>query len=210
MDIIKQLEWRYATKIFDADKKISDVDFDELMEAARLAPTSYGLQLWKIFIVKNPEIRKLLKEASYNQTQITDASHLVVFATPKIVDEKTIDKFIELVAETREVPLHSLDGYRNSIITAVQNKTKNNELGNWSAKQAYIALGFLLETSALKNIDSCPMEGFDSKKFDEILELDKLGFESRVVCPLGYRSEKDTYANAKKVRFSKEETIQEI
>jgi nitroreductase len=209
MDILKQLNWRYATKTFDANKKISDADFDELLEATRLAPSSYGFQHWKGIVVKNSETRKLLREAAYNQPQITDASHLVVFATPKVIDEKAINEFIELIAKTRNVSLESLEGYKKSIAGAVGRKP-GKELGEWEARQAYIAMGFLLETAALKNIDSCPMEGFDNKKFDEILGLDKKGYQSQVICPLGYRSESDTHANDKKVRFSKEQTFEEI
>ena len=209
MDIIKQLNWRYATKIFNPDKKISTDDFNELIEATRLSPTSYGLQSWKAFIVENAEIRKQLKEAAYNQTQVTDASHLIVFATPKVIDEKSINEFIKLIAEVRSVTVESLDGYKQSMVGAVSRKAPN-EIGDWAAKQAYIALGFLLETAALKNIDSCPMEGFDNKKFDEILGLDKRGYESRVICVLGYRSENDGYAQAKKVRFSEGDTFEEI
>ncbi len=209
MDIIKQLNWRYATKAFDPDKKINEKDIDELMEATRLSPSSFGLQSWKAFIVESPELRKQLKDAAYGQTQITDASHLVIFATPKVIDEKTIDKFVELISDTRSVSVESLEGYKKVMTGSISQK-QNNELGDWAAKQAYIALGFLLETAALKNIDSCPMEGFDPKKFDEILGLDKKGYESRVVCPLGYRSKEDAHANEKKVRFSKEETFEII
>ena len=209
MNTIKQLNWRYATKVFDPDKKISNKDFDELLEAARLAPSSHGLQLWKALVIKNPEIRKQLREASYNQPQITDASELVIFITPKKLTEEDINEFIKLVSDTRSVSMESLEGYRKSVSGAVNNKTEN-EFRDWAAKQAYIALGFLLEAAALKKIDSCPMEGFDHAKFDEILGLDKKGFESRLACPLGYRSAEDKFAKAKKVRFSREKTFEEI
>lgn len=209
MDIIKQLEWRYATKVFNADKKISDADFEELMTATRLAPSSYGLQLWKAFIVKNPETRQQLKGAAYGQSQITDASHLVVFTAPKIIDEKSIDSYIELISEIREVSVESLEGFSTMLKGAVKGKSAA-ELSEWAGKQAYIALGFILETAALKNIDSCPMEGFDHKKFDEILKLHEKGFESKVVCALGYRSEIDNFQKLKKVRFPKEGTFEVI
>ena len=209
MDILKQLEWRYATKVFDTDKKISDSDLNELIEATRLAPSSYGLPLWKAFIVKNPEVRKQLKEAAYGQAQITDASHLVVFSAPKMMDDKSIDSFIELVSNVRGVSIESLKGYADMMKGAVKGRTPA-ELSEWGAKQAYIALGFLLETAALKDIDCCPMEGFDHKKFDEILKLDEKGFESKVICALGYRSEADNFQKFKKVRPPKEETFEII
>ena len=209
MDIIKQLKWRYATKSFDSEKKISEEDFNELLEVTRLSPSSYGLQAWKALIVKNSEIRGKLKEAAYGQSQITDASHLVIFSTPKIINEKSVDEFIKLVSETRSVSVESLDGYKKSIMGAVDRRSPN-EIGDWAAKQTYIALGFLLEAAALKNVDSCPMEGFDSKKFDEILGLDKSGYESRVICALGYRSNKDAYAKLEKVRTSKEKLFEEV
>jgi len=129
---------------------------------------------------------------------------------PKSMDGKEVDEFIRLISETRAVPEESLEAYRKGMVGAVGSKSQQNELGNWASRQAYIALGFLLETAALKGIDSCPMEGFDSKKFDVILGLDKNNFESRVVCTLGYRSENDTYAKQKKVRFSSGKTFEEI
>ncbi len=209
MNIIKKLQWRYATKAFDKNKKIRKSDFEELLEATRLTPTSYGIQLWKALIVKNPEIRNQLREAAHDQAQITDASDLIIFITPKQVTRENISEFIKLVSDTRSVSLESLEGYKKMITGAVSIRSEG-EVRDWAAKQAYIALGFLLETAALKNIDSCPMEGFDSKKFDDILGLDKKGYESRVVCPLGYRAKDDEFIKAKKVRFSKEETFEEI
>ncbi len=208
MNIIKHLNWRYATKAFDPDKKLSKKDFEELLEATRLAPSSHGLQLWKALVIKNPEIRKQLREASRNQSQITDASELIIFITPKNLTEKDVNEYIKLVSDTRSVSLDSLEGYKKSLLGAI-NKPEN-EFRDWAGKQAYIALGFLLVAAALKKIDSCPMEGFDHKKFDEILGLDKKGYESRVACPLGYRSKSDDFAKNIKVRFSKEKTFEEI
>ena len=195
--------------MFDQDKKISKGDFDELLEVVRLAPSSFGLQPWKVLLVKNPDIRKKLREAAYNQAQITDAAELVIFVTPKETGEKDISKFIKLVSDTRSVSLESLEGYKKSLAGSIGSKSEK-EVAGWVGKQAYIALGFLLEAAALKNIDGCPMEGFDHAKFDEILGLDKKGYESRVICALGYRSEKDEYAKSKKVRFSKEEIFEEV
>ena len=133
---------------------------------------------------------------------------MIIFITPKNLTEKDVNEYIKLVSDTRSVSLDSLEGYKKSLLGAI-NKPEN-EFRDWAGKQAYIALGFLLVAAALKKIDSCPMEGFDHKKFDEILGLDKKGYESRVACPLGYRSKSDDFAKNIKVRFSKEETFEEI
>ena len=209
MDIIKQLEWRYATKVFNADKKISDADFEELMTPQGWRQALMVCNYGKLLLLKTLKLRQQLKGAAYGQSQITDASHLVVFTAPKIIDEKSIDSYIELISEIREVSVESLEGFSTMLKGAVKGKSAA-ELSEWAGKQAYIALGFILETAALKNIDSCPMEGFDHKKFDEILELHEKGFESKVVCALGYRSEIDNFQKLKKVRFPKEGTFEVI
>jgi nitroreductase len=209
MNIIEQLNWRYATKVFDPVKKISPEDFNELLEATRLAPSSYGLPLWKAFVVKNPEIRAKLKEAAYNQSQIVDAAELIVFVVPQKINENLIDSYIELVANTRLIPVESLIDYKKMMLGAITGRS-DDELQAWAGKQACIALGFLLETAALKSIDACPMEGFNASKVNEILDLEAKGYASVLLCPLGYRSDSDPYMKAHKVRFSQDEVFTEI
>ncbi|MEI6042627.1 MAG: NAD(P)H-dependent oxidoreductase [bacterium] len=204
------MNWRYATKAFDTEKKLSDEQFNNLLEVTRLSASSYGLQPWKIIVVKNPETRTEIKNNSWGQTQVTDASHLVVFAIPTDLNDAFVDKFIGTVSTTRGVDVANLDGYSQMIKGAIKSKTEQGgvqAVKDWAARQAYVALGTLLTACAVEKIDSCPMEGFDSKKVDELLGLAELGLESVVMCPVGYRSEADTSANDKKVRFSKEEIV---
>lgn len=208
-DIITKLEWRYATKEFDPAKKISEEDMHVLLESARLAPSSYGLQPWKFVVVENPELRQKLKEAGWNQPQITDASHLVVLCRLAALDESHVQKHVEKTAALRTVSLEELSGFKDMMIGDIKNRTKEG-LEHWMAKQVYIALGFMLHTAAQMQIDTCPMEGFDPKRFDEILELDKLGVNSVVLCALGHRKEGDKLAKVAKARFHKEEVVHVI
>jgi nitroreductase len=208
-DIIKKLEWRYATKEFDPSKKVSEEDMHILLESARLAPSSYGLQPWKFIVVENAEIREKLKEVAWNQSQITDASHLVVLCRLCCLDESHVQKHVEKTAELRSVSLEELSGYKDMMIGDIKNRTKEG-LEHWMAKQVYIALGFMLHTAAEMKIDTCPMEGFDPKRFDEILGLENLGVNSVVLCAVGYRKDTDGSAHAKKSRFHKEDVVQII
>ncbi len=208
-EIIKKLEWRYATKEFDPTKKISEEDMHVLLESARLAPSSYGLQPWKFIVVENVELREKLKEHAWNQSQITDASHLVVLCRLAALDESHVQKHVEKTAELRAVSLEELSGFKDMMIGDIKNRTKDG-LEQWMAKQVYIALGFMLHTAAQMHIDTCPMEGFDPKKFDEILELDKRGVNSVVLCTIGYRKEGDKLAKAAKARFHKDDVVEVI
>jgi len=205
-DIIKALNWRYATKKFDTEKKVSEADLKELLEALRLSPSSYGLQLWKFIVITNPELRKNLREHAWNQPQITDASHLIVLATRTDVDEKYVKQYVAEIAKQRSVPIESLKGYQDMMIGDVKNRSKEAVV-EWSKHQTYIALGFLLETAALKRIDACPMEGFDKAKFDEILNLKAENLAATVLCAVGYRAADDGYAQNAKVRFDQKNLI---
>lgn len=202
-DITQALEWRYATKQYDATKKLSDTDLDTLMESIRLAPSSYGLQPFKVIHVTNPELREKMKAAAWNQTQLTDASNIFVFAVQHDITTADVDAFINLTGNIRNVPVESLTGYADMIKGSLNSKTPEQK-STWAAKQAYLALGFLLETAALLHIDATPMEGFDNAQFDEILGLTEKGMTSVVLCALGYRSEADQYAGLAKVRASKD------
>ena len=207
--IMKALNWRYATKQFDGTKKVPEETLNTLLESIRLAPSSFGLQPWKIVVVTNPEVRTKLKAAAWNQAQITDASHLLVFASKTDLDAQYIDMFISVTAKTRGQDLKELDGFRQMLLGSVKAKGPES-VSIWNARQAYIALGFLLETAALMGIDACPMEGFDPKQFDEILGLKAKGFTAVALAPIGYRSENDKYAQAPKVRFSKNEIFEMV
>ena len=206
---IEALNWRYATKQFDTSKKLSQEQLDMLLEAARLSPSSFGLQPWKFIVVTNPAIRAKLREAAWGQAQITDASALIVFAVKKNINATLVDEFIASVAKTRGLKPEDLKEYADSIKGSIASRTLEGAK-EWASRQVYISLGVLLTTAAQAEIDACPMEGFDSKKFDEILGLDALGLESRVLATVGFRSPTDKTAAYKKSRFSKGEVIVEV
>lgn len=196
--------WRYSTKKFDSTKKISESDLDFLKEAVRLTASSYGLQLYKVIIVENPELRAQLLAAAYGQAQVTDASHLFVFASQTNVGNTEIDAYLKNACETRNLPIEALSGYGNFIKGTIN--PMSEEIKNvWTAKQTYLALGNLLNAAAELNIDSTPMEGFNAAKFNEILGLDKLNLNAVLVAPVGYRHEEDATQHDKKVRKSNED-----
>ena len=201
---IENQNWRYATKKFDATKKITTEDLSTLKEAIRLSASSYGLQPYKIIIVENPELRAQLLAAAYGQAQVVDASHLIVFANEINFGEEGIVNFSKNMSETRGIPLESIQGYveymKSNIIT-LSEETRNI----WSAKQTYLALGNLLNVAAELKIDTTPMEGFAPAQVNEILGLDKLGLNASLLVTLGYRHDEDATQHYKKVRKSNEE-----
>ena len=208
--LLNQLNWRYATKQFDPQRKISAQDWATLEEALVLSPSSFGLQPWKFIDVTNPAIREKLVAASWGQRQIADASHLVVFAVKKNLTEADVDAYLARVAQVRGVPAESLSSFRDMLVGSVIKGMDETARRNWSAKQVYIALGNFLNSAALLGIDACPMEGIDPAKYDEILGLDKLGLTAVVVATAGYRASTDQYAAAKKVRFAKQDVLIQI
>lgn len=208
-EIISALQWRYATKQFDTSKKIDDQTLETLIQSLRLAPSSFGLQPWSFVIVSDPEKRWQLLEHARGQKQITEASHLIVLCRKINVDEDLVQSYISDTAQTRGVSVESLDGFKGMLSGFVQQKDAS-ELATRASKQIYIALGFLLETAALLQIDACPMEWFNPAKFDEILGLEQLGLASVVACPVGYRSAEDKYAQTAKVRFASDAIIHRI
>jgi nitroreductase len=202
--LLDNLNWRYATKKFDATKKISSEDLNSLKEAVRLAASSYGLQPYKVVIVENPEIREQLKAAAYGQTQITDSSQLFIFANDLNAGPESVAAYIQNISETRGIPTEALGGFAdmmNGVISNLSQDAKNI----WTAKQTYIALGTLLAAAAELKIDATPMEGFNPAAFNEILGFDKLGLNASVISTVGYRHTEDDTQHYKKVRKSHEE-----
>jgi nitroreductase len=200
------LRWRYATKKFDPSRKIPEREFSGLLESLRLAPSSYGLQPWKFVIVRDKALRKILREHAWDQPQVTDASHFIVLCALKTMDENYVKTFTAQIAQARGVARESLTDYEQMMLGPLK-ALSPAALSVWMKRQVYLALGMLLAQCAHKKIDSCPMEGFDAKKFDEILGLEKLNLESIVLCPIGYRAKDDQYAGLKKVRFTKSEVF---
>jgi nitroreductase/dihydropteridine reductase len=204
MSLIDNLKWRYATKKFDATKKISAGQLDELLTAVQLSPSSYGLQSYKILVVENPEVRQQLREAAYGQPQLTDASHVIVFASETTIDEKFVNRFVDNIVETRHIPREAVSGYEETMVGTVNRLAEDQKI-TWSHKQIYIALGTLLTAAADLHIDACPMEGFQNGKFDEILGLKEKGLTASVIAPIGFRAEDDDYSHYAKVRRPKSE-----
>lgn len=203
-EIQEAYAWRYATKRFDATRKLSKEQLDKLLSAAQMAPSSYGLQPFEIMVVDNRDLRKQLQDAAYGQPQLAEASHVIVFAANKKVDEALIDSFVQRVAKTRGQSTESLQDFRNMMVGAVSGKTEQERF-QWAARQAYIALGFLLSTAAIEGIDACPMEGFNNAAFDKILNLESQGLQSVVMATVGFRSADDKYAALPKVRKTVDE-----
>lgn len=205
--LLERLNWRYATKQFDPNRKISAADWATLEEALTLTPSSGGLQPWKFVVVTDPAVRAKLLPASYGQPQISAASHLVVFAAKNNLSEADVDAFIRHAAATRGVPAEALAPFRDILVGGIVKALDESARNIWARNQTYIALGNLLTCAALLGIDACPMEGFDRAQYDEILGLKAAGYASAVIATLGYRSPEDKYAGAAKVRFPKEQVI---
>ena len=204
--IIEDLQWRYATKKFDPSKKISDDQLKTLLEAARLSPTSYGLQPFHVFVVEDADIREKLKPISWNQSQIVDASHLIVFAHQNEFDASLVDNYLTNVSETRGVALEQLKGYGDFMKSKLLDLPEALK-DSWTARQVYIALGNVMTAAANLKIDTCPMEGFERKAYDDILGLTKKSLTTTVVLPVGYRSEEDETQHYAKVRRATDDFV---
>lgn len=206
--ILTQLRWRYATKAFDPKAQIAPGDWQTLTEVLQLAPSSFGLQLWKFFVVEDPAIRESLVPHAWGQRQVADASKLVVFAGRTDWTEADIDRLLQRSVELRGGTVEALAGYKEMMLGSM--KQPAMPITEYISRQVYIALGQFMTAAALLKIDTCPMEGFVPAKFDEILGLPAKGYTAKVLCPAGYRSAEDKYALAPKVRFPLEQVIERI
>lgn len=206
-NIIDALNWRYATKSFDASKKISSEDIEKIKEVLRLTPSSFWLQPWKFLIIENQSVKESLVEHSWGQKQVSEASHVIIFCRKHDLSAALVEQYIDDVADTRSIDKTSLEGYKNMMLGFIQN-TPDEVKKNWADKQIYIALWNAMTALAAMKIDSCPMEWFLAPKYDEVLGLDAKWLSSVVVLPIGYRNPADGYAQAKKVRYEKEEIIE--
>ena len=203
-EIIEALNKRYAVKTFDENKKVSDENLKTILESGRLSPSSLGLEPWKFIVVENKKLREKLRVASYNQTKVTDASHLIVIAyrtdTEKLVAE-SLERTAKIQNKTKEelAPLQKmLEGSMN----------RPEEIKkSWIKAQAYISLGIMIETASLLGIDTCPMEGFDGTQVDEILGLKEKNLSVATILAVGYRGD-DPYAKLQKVRRAYNEVIE--
>ncbi len=202
-EFLSSRQWRYATKKFDPDKKISPEAIDLILEAIRLTPTSYGLQPFKVLTIENTEIRRALREAGFGQSQFTDASHLLAFAHLETFSEELIDRFARLVRDIRNPEPEKIDGYASFLKTLFGSWT-DDEKSRWADKQMYLALGNALQAAAELKVDSCALEGFDIEKANALLQLPQ-GLKVTAFLALGYRSAEDQTQHLPKVRVAHED-----
>lgn len=207
-DAVTALNRRYAVKKFDPARTIPPDTWAELEEALRLSPSSYGLQPWKFVVVTDPTVRRLLRPAAWDQSQITDASHLVVFCVKKGMGPADADRLVRRIAQVRGVPVESLDGYKGMMSRSLSKPA--SEVDPWMTHQVYIALGVFLATAAVVGVDACPMEGFQPDQFDQLLGLSARGYGSVVLAAAGYRAADDPYAKLAKVRYEPAEVIERV
>jgi nitroreductase len=207
--VLAQLNWRYATKKFDSSKKIPPDVWAKLEQAVVLSPSSYGLQPWHFVVVTDPDVRKKLQAVGYNQSQIVDASHLVVFCAKKPPTPADVDRFIARTAEVRGTTPQALDGYKQMILGGMKGMSAD-EAHTWAAKQCYTALGVFLSAAAMFGVDACPMEGFQPDGFDEVLGLKAKGVGSVVLATAGYRAADDNTAAYVKSRFKVDDVVTRV
>lgn len=207
---LEQLHWRYATKKFDPNQKISEAAWKTLEQSLVLSPSSFGLQPWQFFVIRNPEMRQKLLKPSWGQKPVVDASHLVVFAIKKGLDNEYIDRYIERMAQVQQVSTENLQGFANMVKGYLKEPPFPLDVDKWAAKQAYLALGFFMTCAAMMEIDTLPMEGFIPAQYNEILGLDSKGYSAVVLCAAGYRAEDDKHQDDPKVRFPTEQVVQYV
>ncbi len=199
MNLLKNLEWRYATKKFDPERKVSPADLDKLKKAVQLSVSSYGLQLYKVLIIEDEAIRSKLKPVSWDQNQISDASHLFVFCNYTVIKSEDIDAYMQLTAERRVLDIGKLAVYGDFVKKKLDEKS-DQEKRNWLERQPYLALGNLLTACAELKIDACPMEGFEPEEYNSILNLKERGLNACVIATVGYRHPEDRSQNLSKIR----------
>jgi nitroreductase len=201
MNIIEDLNWRYATKRY-INQEVPQAQIDTLLESIRLTATSLGLQPFEIYDIRSTDIREKMREAAYNQPQLTEASHVFVFAVWTQVTEEMVDQYLQFIADTRNREISQLAGFKKSIMGFLGDKS-TEEIIKWSSNQAYIALGKAMVAAAQMRIDSTPMEGFNRDAVDELLGLRDKNLHAAVMLTVGYRdTENDPLAGAQKVRKS--------
>jgi nitroreductase len=199
MHYLEQLNWRYATKRYNGEP-VPETQLQNILEAIKLAPSSLGLQPFEVLVIEDPELREKLAPAAYNQPAITESGALLVFTAWKNITNAQVDAYIDQMARIRQVPVESLDGFKNMILSNTEGKSAA-DLFQWNTRQAYIALGYATAAAALEKIDSTPMEGFNPEKINEILGLDEKGSSAVLLLALGFRDEeKDPLAKLPKVR----------
>ncbi len=209
-DLLAQLHWRYATKSFDASRKIPADVWAALEESLVLTPSSFGLQPWKFVVVTDPAVRTQLSAVSWNQPQPVECSHHVVFAARKAMDEAEVDRFLASTVAVRGGKVEDLAPYRGMMTGFIANAAKQGWLGEWAVRQAYIAIGQFMASCAVLGVDACPMEGISTTDYDRILGLADGDYRTVVACAAGYRTATDKYASLPKVRYAAGEVISHV
>ncbi len=205
--LLAALRWRYATKRFDPTRSIPAETWSALEESLVLTPSSLGLQPWRFLIVTDPERKEALSAASYKQTQPRDCSHFVVMAVRRGLDDAHVDRHVARTAEVRGVTVDSLAKFRAMIAGSIGRARADGTLDGWQTHQIYIALGQFMAVAALLGVDTCPMEGIEPARYDEILGLGGSGYATVVACAAGYRHPEDKYATTPKVRFRGDDVL---
>ena len=208
--LLAALQWRYATKVFDATKKIPADLWSALEKALVLTPTSYGLQPYQFLIVQDAAKRAALLPHSWGQKQVVDCSHYVVFLARTEMKEADVTKLISRISAVRGVPAETMTPYWNMMIKDVVNGPRGKAAHEWAARQSYIALGGLMTAAALLGVDACPMEGLVPAEYDKILKLEGTGYKTVVALALGYRAAGDKYASLAKVRYEAADLVKVV
>ena len=196
---LEALQQRYSVKKFDNEKTVSPEILKSILRAAQLSASSMGLQPYEILVVESENLKQKLIPAFYNPSQISTCSHLIVLIAKKNMDENYLGSYFQYISKIREIELETLDPFKKNINNLIQ-KLSSEETNVWAEKQCYIVLGNLMFAAALENVDTCPMEGFNKEKIEEILELDTENESVSVTLAIGYRAEDDIFQNFKKVR----------
>ena len=207
-ELLESQQWRYATKAFDPSRLIDPLTWDALEQSLVLTPSSYGLQPWRFLVVQDPELRSRLRPHAWNQAQITDCSHLVVFLVRRTIEARDLDRLIERMGAIRGTNPEKLQAYRQAMEGDLVKGPRSQVINTWATNQVYIALGNFMTAAALLRVDTRAIEGFSPSEFDRLLELESSDYRSAVVCAAGYRDQADAYASQAKVRFEASELIE--
>lgn len=199
MNLIQALNWRYAVQEFSSEI-IPIEKVNQLLEAARLSPSSYGLQPYQILVISSASMKQALVEHSYGQRKVADCSHLVVFAANTNIGDETVERYVRIFSDVRGIPISQLDNMTRHYKDAIKAMSKQQQL-DWSHQQAYLSMGTFIAAAALMQIDCCPMTGIEFSQYDRLLKLAEKNLTVTAVCPIGFRHTNDTQASQPKVRF---------
>lgn len=208
--LVEQLTWRYATKAFDPKRPVAPEAWAALEQSLLLAPSSFGLQPWRFVVVTDPATKKRLRAVSWNQSQVEDGSHVVVFAIKRGLNAADVTRWVKRIAEVRKMAPEGLAGYEKMMVGFLARPKDVFDVDDWSARQVYIALGQFMAAAAVLGVDTCPMEGMDPAGYDQVLGLGAQGYATVVACVAGHRSASDAFAAQPKVRYPADQVIQHV